>query len=310
MTTHRFEPATYHNTFGPHEPVLRIDDGDTVETTTIDAHGYDRHGEQVADSPNPQTGPFYVMGAEPGDAVAIRIEHAYPNRATGWTYTPVALHVVDAGFVHALPAERERLTWALDLAAGTARVEDPVPEHARGLARLVLPLAPMLGCIGVAPAHGQAIWTATSGPHGGNMDYRGLVTGTTVVFPVSVPGALIHLGDGHAVQGDGEIVGTGIETSFDVRFSARILKGKQVGWPRGEDADFIFTLGNARPLDQALQHATTEMLRWLQDDYGLSVTAASTLLGQVVRYEVGNVYDPAYTVVCKVAKGMLPREHD
>jgi acetamidase/formamidase len=77
-------------------------------------------------------------------------------------------------------------------------------------------------------------------------------------------------------------------------------------WPRGEDADTIFTVGNARPLDQAVQHATTEMLRWLQGDYGLTPQDAGTLLGQVVQYDLGNIYDPAYTMVCKVPKRYLP----
>ena len=300
MTEHHFDPTTYHNTFGPHAPVLRIADGDTVVTTTIDAHGYDASETLVASPPNPQTGPFYVEGAEPGDAVVIHIEAAAPNRPTGWTYTPVAPHVVDPAFVPDLP-ERELMRWALDLDAATATPAVPIP----GLEELVLPLNPMLGCLGVAPETGQAIWTATSGPHGGNMDYRGLVAGATVTFPVFEAGALIHMGDGHAVQGDGEIVGTGIETSFDVRFTVEIRKEQAPAWPHGENAEFIFTMGNARPLDQALQHATTEMLRWLQADYGLSYAAASTLLGQVVAYEVGNVYDPAYTMVCKVPKAVL-----
>ena len=137
------------------------------------------------------------------------------------------------------------------------------------------------------------------------MDYRGIKAGATLYFPVFVPGALLHLGDGHAVQGDGEIVGTGIETTFDVQFTVRLLKGRQINWPRGENADYIFTLGNARPLDQALQHATTEMLLWLEEDYGLSAPAASTLLGMCVEYEVGNIYDPAYTMVCKLPKHLL-----
>ena len=77
-------------------------------------------------------------------------------------------------------------------------------------------------------------------------------------------------------------------------------------WPRGEDSDYIFTLGNARPLDQALQHATTEMLRWLQQDFGLDAKSAGLFLGQHVKYEVGNVIDPAYTMVCKLAKSVLP----
>jgi acetamidase/formamidase len=147
------------------------------------------------------------------------------------------------------------------------------------------------------------------------MDCRGFSPGVTACFPVFEAGALIYLGDAHACQGDGEIVGTGIETSFEVEFTVRLLKGKQIGWPRGENAEDIFTVGNARPLDQALQHATTEMIQWLADDYGLDTTAASHLLGQAVRYEVANVFNPAYSVVCRLAKrwlnpavdGLMPR---
>ncbi len=110
------------------------------------------------------------------------------------------------------------------------------------------------------------------------------------------------LGDGHATQGDGEIVGTGIEISMEVQFTVQVIKGKRIRWPRGENAEFIFAVGNARPLDQAVQHATTEMLRWLKEDYGLDATSASLLLGQCVKYDLGNVFDPAYTMVCKVPK--------
>jgi amidase len=189
----------------------------------------------------------------------------------------------------------------VDVEAGTARLVSPQTA----LGELTLPLAPMLGCFGVAPPRQQAISSATSAEHGGNMDYRGFVEGVTVYFPVFVPGALFHLGDGHAVQGDGEIVGTGIEISMDVRFRVQLLKGKRTRWPRGENADYIFTVGNARPLDQCVQHATTEMLRWLQADYGLDALGASILLGQAVEYDLGNIYDPAYTMVCKLPKRVL-----
>jgi acetamidase/formamidase len=137
------------------------------------------------------------------------------------------------------------------------------------------------------------------------MDYRGFAEGVTVYFPVLVPGALLHVGDGHALQGDGEIVGTGIEISFDVQFTVHLQKGRKIGWPRAENADYLITAGNARPLDQALQHATTEMTRWLQDEHGLDPHGAQLLLGLALAYEVGNVFDPAYTVVCKIRKSLL-----
>ena len=137
------------------------------------------------------------------------------------------------------------------------------------------------------------------------MDYKGHEQGVTVFFPVAVPGALFHIGDGHAVQGDGEIVGTGVEISFDVTFTVNLLKGKAIGWPRTENETHLMTFGNARPLDQALQHATTEMVRWLKTDYGLDERSVHAILGQAVEYEIGNVFDPAYTVVCKVRKDIL-----
>jgi acetamidase/formamidase len=215
----------------------------------------------------------------------------------------LAANVVDPEVARHLPEQPPRVVWTVDLAQGVASLPTPVP----GLEALRLPLAPMLGCFGVAPARGQAISTATSAEHGGNMDYRGFREGVTVSFPVFAPGALLHVGDGHAVQGDGEIAGTGIEISFDVEFTVDLVKGQEIGWPRGENEEYIFTAGNARPLDQALQHATTEMVRWLERDWGLDVVAASTLLGQCVEYEVGNVFDPAYTMICKMPKRVLER---
>ncbi|MBM4077867.1 MAG: acetamidase, partial [Planctomycetes bacterium] len=191
--------------------------------------------------------------------------------------------------------------WRIDRDKGTATLVGPDSN----LGALTLPVQPMLGCFGVAPSRKQAISTATSGEYGGNMDYRGFVVGTTVYFPVFEPGALFFLGDGHAIQGDGEIVGTGIEISMDVTVTLTVLKGKSIGWPRGENAEFIFTVGNARPLDQCVQHATTEMLKWLQQDFGLDPLAANLLISQCVRYELGNIFDPAFTMVCKIPKSVM-----
>ena len=301
---HTFEPTHFHTTIGSHEPVLRVADGDTIETWCVDAGGADRTGTQLTDAGNPQTGPFYVEGAEPGDTLEIHFDRLWPNRARGFSAGLVAPHVLDPSFSAALPyGEGQVDAWVLDLERGVARLENP-PEGLELLGEL--PFEPMLGCFGVAPARSQAISTATSAEHGGNMDYRGFREGVTVQLPVLAEGALLHVGDGHARQGDGEIVGTGIEVSFDVTLTVRLRKGKRITWPRVDGNDFVMAVGNARPLDQAVQHATTELLRMLEEDYGLSYRASSALLGQCVEYDIGNVYDPAYTVVAKVARNWPP----
>jgi amidase len=305
MARHTFTPTRYHTAIGSHEPVLRIASGDSVVTATVDARGRDAAEQPAAPRGNPQTGPFFIEGAEPGDVLAVRFDRITPSRPRGWTRTVLAANVVDPEYVPELPKEGDLASWLVDMERGTATLESPDTA----LGRYTLRLDPMLGCFGVAPPGGQAISTATSSTHGGNMDYRGFRQGATVYFPVFAPGALFHLGDGHAVQGDGEIVGTGIEISMDVEFTAWVhRKGKPIQWPRAEDGEYLMAVGNARPLDQALQHATTELLRWLIEDYGLDARGASLLLGQAVRYDIGNVFDPAYTVVCKLAKRDLPGE--
>jgi amidase len=305
MATHEFEPTEFHSTIGSHRPVLRIEPGDTVITSTIDAAGRDASGSLVATPGNPQTGPFYVNGAEPGDALAVRFDRIWPNRDSAVAGSTIAPRVLDPEYLLELPPPKgEPVTarWHVDTAAGTATLVSP--ETALG--RLALPIDPMLGCFGVAPTRGQAISTATSGPYGGNMDYRGFRAGVTVLLPVFADGALFFLGDGHALQGEGEIVGSGLEISMEVEFSVSLRKQAGIRWPRGETTDHLFTVGNARPLDEAVQHATTELLRWLEDDLGLDEFAAHILLGQCAEYDVGNVYDPAYTMVCKIAKGLVP----
>ncbi|MFC0388487.1 acetamidase/formamidase family protein [Muricoccus vinaceus] len=299
MATHRFHPTQYFNVIGTADPCLRVASGDTVIADTIDASGLDAREMAVGSRPNPMTGPFFVEGAEPGDTLAVHINRLTPSRTTGWTYSPLASTVLDPAVLADRPPQ-QRHVWEIDREAGTVRLQEP----AKGLETFSPSLQPMIGCFGVAPAGGQALSTATSAPNGGNMDYRLFAPGTTAWFPVSVPGALFYLGDGHACQGDGEIVGTGIETSFEMEVTLRVLK-RTIAWPRGETSDDVFTIGNARPLDQALQHATTEMLRWLGEDYGLDARAASHLMGQVVRYDVGNVFNPAYTVACRIPKRFL-----
>jgi amidase len=215
----------------------------------------------------------------------------------GWTRQGLALHVVDATAAPHMPA-REKIFWRIG--NGRATLEHPAPA----LVDWSIATDAMIGCFGVAPA-GEMISTATSGRYGGNMDYRLFREGTTAYFPVAVEGAYFLLGDAHAAQGDGEIAGTGIETSAEIEVSVNVLK-KTIGWPRGETAECIFTVGNARPLEQALQHATTEMLTWLTADYGLDTISASHLLGMGVRYDIANVFNPAFSVACRLEKSWLP----
>jgi acetamidase/formamidase len=305
MKTHRFEPTEYHTTLGSHRPILEIDAGDTVVTTTVDNAGRDASDTVVTPRGNPQTGPFYVRGAAPGDILAVRFDHIIPNRSIGRTRTYIAPHVLEAGYVEAgrrdgVRRQETLLDWRIDRDDWTATLLSPTfPAGA-----LTLPLDPMVGCFGTAPPGGQYITSRTASRCGGNMDYRGFRAGATVYLPVSVEGALFHLGDVHALQGAGEIVGTGIEVSAEVKFTVHLIKVRTINWPRAESADSILTVGNARPLDQALQEATTEMVRWLVE-LGLEEKLAHILLGQCVEYEVGNVFDPAYTMVCKVNKSLL-----
>ena len=300
MTLHNFMPTRFYNTIGSHEPVLKMGDGDTVVTETLDAHGFDRHGEKSADSPNPMTGPFYVTGAEPGDALHVRLDRITMIRPTGWTFQVLAPNVVNPNAVARFPT-RVVTEWIIDLATQRARLKHP-PAALRDWSVAV---KPMIGCFGVAPAMDQAISTATSGPYGGNMDYRGFGAGVGIMFPISAPGGLFFLGDVHAAQGDGEIVGTGIETAAEVQFTVQVVKRKKIGWPRGSTTGEMFTIGNARPLDQALQHATTEMLDWLMEDYGLDDVTASHVMGQAARYDIANVFNPAYSVVCRIGREWL-----
>ena len=299
MKTHRYEPHVYHNVLGPVEPVLRVKPGDRIITTTIDAHGYDGHLEKAADKPNPMTGPFHVEGAEPGDTLLVHLEKTCPNRDTGWTSSVFRPNVVEPLYVKNLP-EKEYRDWKLDLEKRTVCYVDPDGEEI-----VELPFAPMLGCIGVAPPEHQSISTITCGPHGGNMDYRGIGEGVTLHFPVFTQGALLFFGDGHAVQGDGEITGTGVETSFDVQCSVHLHKGKAISWPRGETLSRLFTIGNASPMEKALQCAITEMLRWLGEDFDMDIERASLILGQAAEFDVGNIISPDYTMVCKLRKDLI-----
>ena len=301
--THRFEPKEYHTTFSfAHKPVLRIRSGDRVITRTIDARGFDAQGKKVGERGNPQTGPFYVEGAEPGDVLVVYLDRIEPNRPTAFSGSVLAPYTADPGFLRA-EGERQQttITWQLDRERRVARASEPTIKPSV----IEVPFSPMLGCIAVAPPRKEAIGTGTPDTFGGNMDYNGVAAGVKVMLPVSEPGALLFIGDGHARQGAGEVLGNALETSMDVELRVELIKKKSIAWPRLENQDHIMVAGSARPLLQALQHATTEMQRWLMAEYGFDERGSSMLMGHVLEYDIANVVDPHFTVVAKIRKSFL-----
>src|SRR5215467_5683774 len=186
--THRFEPKVFYNTFsGAHPLALWIKPGDQVNTYTIDAGGKDSTGAQRGKGPNPQTGPFYIEGAEPGDTLVVHLLRLETNRNTGYSGSLLAPYTVDPGFLRSEALREPRqMIWQIDKQKGVATLE---PGDYKG-ARLELPLRPMLGCIGTAPPNKAAIPTSYPDNFGGNMDYSGMGAGATVMLPVFEPGAL------------------------------------------------------------------------------------------------------------------------
>ena len=235
--------------------------------------------------------------------LVVTLEKMETDRTAAYSSSLLAPYTVDpAALLARADREARRATWTIDKAKGVARLAaGDITASA-----IELPLRPMLGCVAVAPARREAIATSTPGAFGGNMDYAGLNAGVKVMLPVSEPGALLFVGDGHARQGEGEVVGTGLETSMDVEFTVALVKKKPIGWPRLENDSHIMVLGSGRPLLEALQHATSELHRWLMTDYGYSDRGAASLMGQALEYEIANVVDPNFTVVAKIRKSVLP----
>jgi acetamidase/formamidase len=197
--THRFQPTEFYNTFsGAHSSVLRIKPGDRVVTSTIDSRGFDAAGVQRGQPSNPETGPFFIEGAEPGDTLVVHLLRLETNRATGYSASLLAPYTADPGFLRLEALREPKLaTWHIDKQKGVAYLD---PDEFKG-PRIELPLRPMLGCVGTAPANKAAIPTTFPDNFGGNMDYNGMGAGATVMLPVFEPGALFFLGDGQRAAG-------------------------------------------------------------------------------------------------------------
>lgn len=300
---HDFTPGDYSNTFSADRaPVLVIWPGDSLRTRTLDSGGVDEHGITRALFGNPQVGPFFVAGAEPGDTLAITIESLGLNRDYADSLDGIVGRLKTPRIATETSALGNPVRWELDRTRGTAR-----PQGASGaLQAFEIPVKPMLGGLAVAPGFGYPPFsTGDTGDFGGNMDFNAVVQGNTVYLQVQQPGALLYVGDGHALQGDGETSQWALETSLDVVLKVELIKQHSIATPRVESPTQIMTLGQAGSSDDALRLATSGMLQWLRQSYGLDMSQATQVLGVAVQYNVVNLAGRSVGVAAKIDKSVL-----
>ena len=300
---HDFRPSDYSNSFSADRlPVLTIWPGDTVRTTTIDSGGVDSQGVTRALFGNPQTGPFFIAGAAPGDTVVVHIKRLRLDRDWADSLDTIVGRAMGAALVPQAKDLGKPVRWRLDRDAGTA-----TPEGDGALKDLRVPVRPMLGGLALASGFGAPpLSTGDTGRAGGNMDFPEIVEGNSVHLPVQQPGGLLYLGDAHARQGDGETSQYALETSMQVEFRVELTKRKSVPMPRVESPAELMVLGQAGSLDEALKQASTGLILWLRQDYRLTLSEAAQLMGAAVRFTVPNLAGRSVGVAARIDKALLP----
>ena len=298
-----YEPTTFQAYYyAGNKPGIRIFPGDIVHTWSVDSAGVDKNGKRLALGGNANIGPIYVEGALPGDTLVVHLIKIEPNRKTARQGSRIQQFGVTPAYNLAAKYDpRFNGEYTLDNATGTAQLTAPTPA----LKNFKLQMKPMLGCISVAPPGFEAFTGPHLGVYGGNLDYNGTVSGTTMLFPVFHPGALFGFGDGHAAMADGEVTQTGLEVSMDVTFSVEVIKGYQSAGVREIDDDYIISFGVAGSLQEALKTSTAQLATWIKHDYGLSDSEVALMLGAVMKIEVTELVDPEFNVVTKVPKTAL-----
>ena len=299
--TLRFTPTVGYPTFAVRDPVATIQPGTVLVSETNFGAYYEPGGGAFPG----EVGPFYVEGATTNDVLVVRVVKVRPNHTLagaqiysgfGGLATDSRLRLLND------PIPSRRYEWRLDTMALTGTVDLPDSE----MKQITVDLRPMLGRVAVAPRGDEAFSGLWPGDFGGNMDAPEIREGTTVYLPIFHDGAYFYFGDGHARQGEGEVNGTGLETSMDVILEIDLIKGKTIDWPRLEDDRFIMVAGSARPLIDAFRLAHVELIEWLETEYGFGRWDAYMLTGQLAESTVANIVDPIYTVVAKFPKEYLP----
>lgn len=298
-------------TFGGAEPTARIQPGTILSVFTEDCFAGRVRGpgdlvSRVCEFPylNPQTGPFYVVGAEPGDTIAVHFISIEPARDWAASTTVPLFGALTSTHLTATlqdPLPEVVWIWELDSSARlcrfTARDSDFVAD---------LPMNPMHGTVGVAPANLEVRSALVPDAFGGNMDTPEMRVGVTCYLGVNVPGALLSIGDGHARQGEGETCGVAVECAMDTVLAVELLKGVSTPWPRLESDTHIMSAGSARPLEDAFRIAQLDLVQWVASQSGLSLLDAYQFVSQAAEAPLANVADTNYTSVAKLRKDWLP----
>src|SRR3954470_2224465 len=298
-------------TFGGAAPAMRIEPGTALRLWSEDAfNGVLRSVDDLSSEKvdlhhvNPQTGPFYVEGAEPGDTLVLHLVSVEPAR--DWAASaaiPFFGGMTSTDRVVTLQEPLGDTTWIyeLDRDRNTVAFAARHTDH-----RIDLPVEPMLGTVGVAPPGGEVRSSLVPDRFGGNMDTPQMRAGSTVFLGVNVQGAMFSIGDGHYRQGEGEACGTAVEGAMTTTLIVDLVKGGAPGWPRIEDDTLAVLVGSSRPLEDSWRIANAEVVHWVAELYGLHTLDACQLCSQVAQVPVANVVDANYSVVVKVAKALLP----
>jgi acetamidase/formamidase len=314
-TVTRFVPTPdqFAWTFGGCEPVRHVRPGDVLDLYTEDAFGGRiRSTEDLPSTSieypfiNPQTGPFHVEGAEPGDTLAIHLIDVQPAR--DWavsTTVPLFGSLTGTKFTPTLQPPLPEKTWVYTVDRAQAQVTYRALDSAY---ETTLPLQPFLGTVGVAPAAGEARNVLVPEAFGGNMDTPEARAGTTIYLGVNVPGALFSIGDGHYTMGEGEVCGVAVEGAMNTLLTVDLIKGAYCDWPRLEDDESIMVAGSYRPLEDAFRIAHTQLVGWISSATGLSLMDSYQLVTQASRSPIANVVDANYTIVAKMPKRYLPSD--
>jgi amidase len=295
--------------FGVASPVAHLKPGNILDANSLDCFGnaLQKPGDTMAmvKGDNPLTGPFYIEGAEPGDTLVVKILDLQVdgNQGVG-TFSPGFGAVNSTHYtpvLEAKPLYEKIWYYPIDHEKNTATFEALDSKF-----KVSFPVHPFLGCIGVAPANGEARSSIVPAEFGGNMDAPEVSKGNTLYLPVNVSGALFYFGDGHAAMGDGEVAGSAVEVPMKARLRIDLLKKKQTGWPRLENETTLMTTGIYRPVDDAVRIAVTELIHWVRADYGLSELDAYELCSKVCKLHLTEMVDPNYVVIASIDKKYLP----